>query len=493
MSAIGTKLTSHLVENELNPIEIIVMDNPGKGGANQLYGVTGFQEGSLKWISQAYAEACKAGALQDGLPIFAFGFQNGSPAEVGTNGLTMESLLAILVHRLEGFQSGPFANLNNAAALNHLRAAQEALKARTAARVTKLVESTVSAGAESASPAPYSTLSEYLFGEYARGVIDHKVRIESGHAGGAAKFYIRPANHDGQTINFYATGTHVCLEAQSFHTLLDDFEHMLAYTGLAAESGEIQAKLLHAFAEGRGEPIPEGELSRRSTESTVIEAVSSTLHTTSCEIKNLKPTEKDGNLVLIRMEKCEHLLVSSSVLRVMADDADWWACRGKSLLVDVTPRDQALVNEGGSRRYDVEALADDLFRARAVEMRAGIAEKAKALGLNDEQIESLVVNIVGEEPKEIAAPSLKFGDSVWLNSGGPEMKVAHVQALPDGSISVACTWPGAERLESANFDSRQLSINPIALDTVQLPPVVIPAPVQSIEINQVIKRDGDAQ
>ncbi len=69
-------------------------------------------------------------------------FQHGPIKEVGTNGITHEVLIAILVDRLEGFQDGPYACQENADALNHLRAAAERLHDRTKARVERGVEGT---------------------------------------------------------------------------------------------------------------------------------------------------------------------------------------------------------------------------------------------------------------------------------------------------------------------------------------------------------------
>ena len=69
-------------------------------------------------------------------------FQNGPIAEVGTNGITHEALLAILIDRLEGFQKGPYAHGYNADALTSLRSAQASLKQRTIDRLARGVEGT---------------------------------------------------------------------------------------------------------------------------------------------------------------------------------------------------------------------------------------------------------------------------------------------------------------------------------------------------------------
>lgn len=64
-------------------------------------------------------------------------FQRGPIKEVGVNGLTNEVLLAILIDRMEGFQSGPFACGENAIALEYMRCAMDQLKKRTAKRVER--------------------------------------------------------------------------------------------------------------------------------------------------------------------------------------------------------------------------------------------------------------------------------------------------------------------------------------------------------------------
>lgn len=69
-------------------------------------------------------------------------FQRGPIKEVGVNGLTNEALLAILIDRMEGFQSGPFACTENHNALCCLELAMDEFKKRTAKRVERGVEGT---------------------------------------------------------------------------------------------------------------------------------------------------------------------------------------------------------------------------------------------------------------------------------------------------------------------------------------------------------------
>ena len=70
----------------------------------------------------------------------AIDFQRGPVGEYGVNGLTNEVLLAIVADRLEGYQSGPFACLDNALALNNVQTALLHLKVRTKMRLERGVE-----------------------------------------------------------------------------------------------------------------------------------------------------------------------------------------------------------------------------------------------------------------------------------------------------------------------------------------------------------------
>jgi len=69
-------------------------------------------------------------------------FQRGPIKEVGVNGLTNEALLAVLIDRMRGFQSGPFSCQENAIVLTHLQDAQHWLLHRTRERMKRGVEGT---------------------------------------------------------------------------------------------------------------------------------------------------------------------------------------------------------------------------------------------------------------------------------------------------------------------------------------------------------------
>lgn len=67
-------------------------------------------------------------------------FQNGPVQEFGVNGVSNEAVLAVLIDRMRGFQSGPFACRDNAIVLTHLEEAMNWLLKRTIDRVRRGVE-----------------------------------------------------------------------------------------------------------------------------------------------------------------------------------------------------------------------------------------------------------------------------------------------------------------------------------------------------------------
>ncbi len=128
-------ITSHQVNPANEQLQISVLDEPGSGGANHLYKITGFDSStnpSCPWQKLHGSPAVHAHVL----------FQNGPIKEAGVNGITHEALLAILIDRLEHFQKGPYACPENMAALHALIDARTALNSRTTAREQRGVEGT---------------------------------------------------------------------------------------------------------------------------------------------------------------------------------------------------------------------------------------------------------------------------------------------------------------------------------------------------------------
>ena len=114
-----------LNEHQINPandaLVVTVIDEPGHGGANHAYDIEG-GEAVLTYLR----------------------FQNGPISEDGNgvNGITHEALLAVLIDRLRGFQSGPYSCKANACALTHLEEALHWLQQRTLERMRRGVEGT---------------------------------------------------------------------------------------------------------------------------------------------------------------------------------------------------------------------------------------------------------------------------------------------------------------------------------------------------------------
>jgi hypothetical protein len=76
------------------------------------------------------------------IPTVDLRFQDGPIKESGANGITTESLLAVLIDRLECFQAGPYACPENKQALRFLENGLEMLHRRTKKRMERGVEGT---------------------------------------------------------------------------------------------------------------------------------------------------------------------------------------------------------------------------------------------------------------------------------------------------------------------------------------------------------------
>lgn len=122
---------SHKVNPCNDVIQITVMDAPGSGGAHHKY--------AIMWPVVNNSLLNQTGMSYQGGVI---NFQYGPIKEVGTNGFTHEVLLAIVAHRLECFQAGPYACEENANALAHVLDALRILKERTRNHLARGVEGT---------------------------------------------------------------------------------------------------------------------------------------------------------------------------------------------------------------------------------------------------------------------------------------------------------------------------------------------------------------
>ena len=126
-----------LNEHKINPSNdtlcLTVTDDPGAGGANHRYEITGMDmrgNTARKYVNDP--DPSEVTIL----------FQNGAIPENGVNGVTHEVLLAIVADRLRSFQAGPFACKANECALTHIEEAHHWLQQRTIERMRRGVEGT---------------------------------------------------------------------------------------------------------------------------------------------------------------------------------------------------------------------------------------------------------------------------------------------------------------------------------------------------------------
>lgn len=116
-------LMEHIVEPQDALLQIRVKDEPGPGNAHHHY--------------EFYVEPNEGNERGYKADIH---FQNGPIPENGVNGITSEALLAVVIDRLRGFQSGPFACDENAQALVNAKQSLHWLQQRTIQRRRRGVE-----------------------------------------------------------------------------------------------------------------------------------------------------------------------------------------------------------------------------------------------------------------------------------------------------------------------------------------------------------------
>lgn len=129
------ELTGHRINPANDTLKIEVLDEPGSGGANHLYYLSGYSSRT----NPSDPFVARYGQPADHSTVL---FQNGPINEVGVNGVTHEALMEILIDRLKGFQSGQYACRENAVALTHLETAKLWLAKRTLDRMARGVEGT---------------------------------------------------------------------------------------------------------------------------------------------------------------------------------------------------------------------------------------------------------------------------------------------------------------------------------------------------------------
>jgi len=110
---------------------VAAVDEPGAGGANHSYRI-------IKNDGKPFDDGARD--VNDVLGEVLF--QNGPVKAAGVNGIHNEDLIAIVIDRLDGFQSGEFACLDNAVAKKFLEEALATLRKRTNDREARGVEGT---------------------------------------------------------------------------------------------------------------------------------------------------------------------------------------------------------------------------------------------------------------------------------------------------------------------------------------------------------------
>lgn len=130
-------LTSHRHNTCNKNISVTAEDEPGQGGASHLYMLRGFNTKT----NPSCPFTTRHGQPAEHATIL---FQNGPIAEDGNgvNGVTNEALLAVVLDRLNGFQTGEYRCRENALAITKIEEAMHWMLHRTREREMRGVEGT---------------------------------------------------------------------------------------------------------------------------------------------------------------------------------------------------------------------------------------------------------------------------------------------------------------------------------------------------------------
>jgi hypothetical protein len=129
------EIRDHIANAANESLKIAVIDEPGHGGACHRYDITGFD-------TKTNPARVGEGGYESSFARLPIVFQNGPIKEHGVNGVTNEALLAVLIDRMQSFQTGDFRCRENAIALTHLEEALLWLQKRTRDRLARGVEGT---------------------------------------------------------------------------------------------------------------------------------------------------------------------------------------------------------------------------------------------------------------------------------------------------------------------------------------------------------------
>ena len=123
------EVVRHKVEGLNEALRIEAIEEPGNSDACHLYAITDTN--------------AKADDDDGTVPVLCYvQFQDGPIGEAGVNGISVESLVAIVEDRLLTLQSGPLSCSATAIALAKLQEAMLWLQRRTRERVARGVEGT---------------------------------------------------------------------------------------------------------------------------------------------------------------------------------------------------------------------------------------------------------------------------------------------------------------------------------------------------------------
>lgn len=131
------KITSHKVNGLNDALRVTALGDPGPGGAHVEYTISADMKGAAEDHPAENSRRIRA--------CCRLHFQNGviEPNGDGINGISIEAILAVAEHRLQGFQSGEFACRENAVALTKLQESMMWLHKRTRDRMERGVEGTL--------------------------------------------------------------------------------------------------------------------------------------------------------------------------------------------------------------------------------------------------------------------------------------------------------------------------------------------------------------
>ncbi|HXG86113.1 MAG TPA: hypothetical protein VNI84_18985 [Pyrinomonadaceae bacterium] len=109
-------------------VSVMTCDDRSSDGANHKYEITVWKNAQTSDSNDELVEHCK------------LNFQNGGLKEVGANGITDQSLIAVVMDRIRGFNDGPFRCRENSMVITKLEEAMMWMEKRSNDRARRGVE-----------------------------------------------------------------------------------------------------------------------------------------------------------------------------------------------------------------------------------------------------------------------------------------------------------------------------------------------------------------